>query len=484
MGVGTVCVGFLAACETGNSKDPLSDLLNKDLNARARSKAVEPARVAASENPKLADATDRALAKIAWDPLEDDRLRRAALESLFKAGGDVAANARMDALVKMPRERSREVITAVCQEAADHGWTDLIPAIVRAYSRPVKGVEDKDRAELQALRRLAPGGDVERAAFDVFAEKNPATAQVDAEAARYQRHDALNLLARLDPAAKRWRPWLDSIDASADPGLAAVVASRNDLRSVPMTGQQYEWLLSLYNPDHKENQAWWREAASAVAQLPGNEPLYLRHIEPIRWAAVNRASWLSMSRDALLEELRSRLEGRTHYLRSVDQDSVRTKDRLEQRHAELSHADLIAILVIDEQLRQAAVAGAVFRHADLDSRDKTTEYGGLLEFSPAGPPRAALYLPRGIERQGDTKFVASIDMIQASDRSLAHYHLHVPAWKAQEYSGPSDADLEYSTRYGRSCLVFTAVNENTLAVDYYQPLGVVVDLGTISRVAE
>jgi hypothetical protein len=41
-------------------------------------------------------------------------------------------------------------------------------------------------------------------------------------------------------------------------------------------------------------------------------------------------------------------------------------------------------------------------------------------------------------------------------------------------------DLAYAARQGRSCLVLTSVSSRAINVDYYQPDGVVIDLGTIT----
>ena len=42
-------------------------------------------------------------------------------------------------------------------------------------------------------------------------------------------------------------------------------------------------------------------------------------------------------------------------------------------------------------------------------------------------------------------------------------------------------DLDYAKRFGRSCLVLTFVSKNAMGVDYYQPDGARIDIGSISR---
>jgi len=159
---------------------------------------------------------------------------------------------------------------------------------------------------------------------------------------------------------------------------------------------------------------------------------------------------------------------------------------------------MLSILVIDEALHQPQVVSAVFAQAQADREDATTEYGGLLAWKKVGigaggagearKPDAAtgaasehsvvmLYMPRSAQRISDTQFTASDDMVGSGDLALAHYHFHVQKEKNAQFAGPSRADLEYADRFGRSCIVLTAVKDGVMAVDYYQRGGVVVDMG-------
>ena len=94
---------------------------------------------------------------------------------------------------------------------------------------------------------------------------------------------------------------------------------------------------------------------------------------------------------------------------------------------------------------------------------------------------ARLFAPRPASRIGDERFVASADMLRSSDRALAHYHFHVQKWGNARFAGPSTDDRVYAWRQGRTCLVFTGIRKGVLAVDYYQPNGLILDLGEITR---
>ncbi|MBZ0172669.1 MAG: hypothetical protein K8E66_09845, partial [Phycisphaerales bacterium] len=152
----------------------------------------------------------------------------------------------------------------------------------------------------------------------------------------------------------------------------------------------------------------------------------------------------------------------------------------------MSWGDLLGAAVIDDAVRAPGVAGALLQQAVLDRDDRKTEYGGVLEAVSAadgrvGGYRVVLFPPRPRDRVHDERFVASRDMLDYSDRALAHYHLQVQRDKNYKYAGPSGGDFRYARLSGRNCVVFTSVGKDRLGVDYYQPDGVVIDLGEIGR---
>lgn len=447
--------------------------------------------------------------EIAWTLSQPPKLRAAVVDSMLNDRDPaVVEEARELAKLLLPKEATREVVVVICKNAAVNGWKDFTPAIVRAYARNLPGVEETDRVERLALVDLHPGQTLEQTIFSVFISppQLPPTEGID-WTMRY-RADAWNALARIDETGAARTALLNSVDASkaADPALAAIRACGQDLRCLPITGEELTWLMSLQNPSKTENAAWWREATAAVAKVPQSftpksSPLMLRHAEPIRWAAANRPELLAMDRATLLSTLTARLANRTLFPRTVMEGKKGTalvkSERLENRAAELSWGDLIAILSIDEALREPQVVAAIFAQSTADRADRTTEYGGLLawkskETAPGDRAVVMVYMPRSAQRQGDLKFIASDDMVNASDRALAHYHFHVQTVKNAEYAGPSKADLEYAQRMGRSCAVITSVREGVMAIDYYQPgldwrsglgQGTTIDLGDLANPA-
>lgn len=193
-----------------------------------------------------------------------------------------------------------------------------------------------------------------------------------------------------------------------------------------------------------------------------------------------------MSSRDLFAELESRLETRPRNRRTAELDGY--KGRSPERPAdwadELVWADLLTILVIDDAVVTPEFARVMLQQAELDRDDKETEYGGVVEAvnntdGSVVSTRAVLFPPRPRDRVGDGQFIASRDMIEYSDRALAHYHLQVQREKNYKFAGPSSGDLRYAALSGRSCVVFTSLSRDTLGVDYYQPDGATIDLGEI-----
>lgn len=480
----------LSACAGGNNAadaPALATLREPSADLKARERALERVYRENAGDPAALAATTQTLKDIVWTPTQPGSLRVSAMRLLLNDEREATrAQARDLGRLLLPREHSREMVVLLGQTAAERGWDDYIPSLVRAYARPSRiGVKEEERAERIALERLRPGVSVTQMAFEVFMNPPEMPPSYGLDWRQRTRNDAWEVLGRLDPAGE-YRSGLLGAEAlgSNDPTLAALARGSRDLRSVLITADQLAWLVSMSNGGNSLNAAWWAEASAAVART-AQDSLELRHAEAIRWTSANRPDRLANSRDALVGELRQRLEGRRHHVRTNRDDGKPGGERLKDWEERLTWADLVVILTIDDALASEGVRAALFRQAEMDRKDTTTEYGGMMTFQVRGAvsfgkePTAVLYPPRPGQRMGDERFVASDDMIAASDCAIAHYHFHVQRIRNHEYAGPSGGDIEYAARYGRSCLVLTSVEEGVLGVDYYQPNGVVVDLGEV-----
>ncbi|MEQ8770435.1 MAG: hypothetical protein RIB60_07995 [Phycisphaerales bacterium] len=501
MVAGLVLTAMLGACRSpaySPSGDPLLDLRNPNLFTPERSDA---ARVAWSEvraGVRDRERTRGAFKDLAWSQQTPDELRLTVLELLVRDDDPAGAedSKRLVGLM-LPAEPSLAVQALLASAAAEQGWVELTPALVRSWGREIEHIDDDKRVERAALMQLHPGRDVERIVFDVFVD--PAGVGVgasDAASLRLDdrtRADAWALLSRLDPEGVRRLDMLKSAsprDADSARLVGDLLLAWRELSVLPETAMELEWLARLRGRTTESaaqrNTEWWAQTRSGVQRLGQAQRigLELRHLEPVRWASVHRPGWLVASRSELLSELDALLAGRERYARTADMNPQRpaSKERLRDWDDRLSWGDALAILTVDHAVRMPGVAASLFGHVDADRSDTTTEYGGVLEFvDDGGDARLVLFPPRARDRRDDNRFVASADMVNYSDRALAHYHMHVQSVRYAKYAGPSDGDLLYARLSGRSSLVFTSLGSDRVNVDYYQGTGAVLDLGVIEQ---
>jgi hypothetical protein len=361
--------------------------------------------------------------------------------------------------------------------------------MIRSLSRPWAGVPDVARPEYNGITALNPHKSVVEIVEEIFLNPPEETGVFGLVPADKVRADAWDLLARVDPDGSSRARLITSASADQPGPVADMRACMEDLRCLPLTGEELQWLIRLHDFRDEANRRWWGEAAAAVRALDQTKApkLQLRHIEPIRWASINRPFWVQSTKEELLSDLRQRLaHRRMDRRRARDIERWRPPpERLAEWESKLSWADCLTLLVVDDALHQKLVIDTLFAQALMDREDKTAEYGGLLRVDTVGasapPAIVVLYPPRPGTRQGDRHFVASTDMINQGSHALAHYHFHAQERRNSEYAGPSPDDLAYAARSGRTCLVFTTVSEDAMDADYYQPDGAVIDLGELNR---
>ncbi|MEX2218505.1 MAG: hypothetical protein WD749_07050 [Phycisphaerales bacterium] len=495
------CLLALCGCAAQKVSDPLTDLRDPRLSERDRERAIR-----ACWKQAEAGEIDRALVRdelktMAWAGGWSPRLRLVAIRTLL---GDTTPGADRDnrdfTRLKLPREPERRIVEALSSAAAERGWSETTPALVRSLSRHWPGIPERTRPEHAALRALNPGRTVEQVVYDTFLhppEEDAPVAVGGLRGVERVRVDAWDLLGRLDTEGTARAAMLLDRQAPPTGPVADMRAALLELRTLPVTGEELRWLVSMRDFNDPAKAAWWKQASIAVSGLDPvrGGRLGLRHLEPIRWASLHRPEWIRAPRGELLHELRSRLEGRQLVRRraSAEERWRPSPEGLRDWEARLTWADLLTILVIDEGLRDPAVVAALLAQAEMDRADTTAEYGGVLRAgdtaaesagsaaAPVPPWRAIVYPPRPGNRRGDREFVASADMIAQGDHSAAHYHFHAQDERNADYAGPSPGDLAYAARLGRTCLVLTSVEKDALNADLYQPDGVVLDLGTLRK---
>lgn len=484
-----LALAILAGCRSGTSvaeRDPLTAARESRLSVAQRTDAVKRAWAEATAGKTNRAAVRTDLKDLAWSVDLPAPVRIEALSAIFSDESSAADNQNLARLM-LPREPEPTVTARLAQEAGSRGWVETTPALVRSLSRERAKSPDAQRPEYLALRTLHPQEDVASVVKQVLLAPPKDDAGSTLASPDRIRADAWDLLKRLDPDGSVRAGILVDVErtTSSDAGLEALRAGLKDLRVAPLSGDEYLWLLELRRGRDKARSGWWSETSGVVAQLPTERVgrLQIRHLEPIRWSAKARPERLAMSRDELLSEVRSRLSKRDVIFRSRrERDAAPpAPERLSAWENRLSWGDLIAVLAVDDAVRSPGVVRSLLTQRDMDRADERAEYGGLLRVDGAGAEgfAAVLYPPREGERRGDNEFVASPDMMEQGDHALAHYHFHAQQVRYSEYAGPSPVDLGYAGRYGRTCVVFTSIGSTTLNVDYYQPDGIVLDLGII-----
>lgn len=478
----------LCAVAVAGGPDPLADAKDPRLATSDRVRAVE--KVWSSDRP--ADKRREDLKGILWVQRNAPNVRVRCLELLYQDPSDADhADTRNMLRLMVATEGDFHVLESMCAVIERERWPDLAGPLVRSWSRSVLSRPDAERCERKALAAIAGSRAVEDLVFEVFI--TPAEGVGPAlDRAEKARAAAWELLGRLDPDGARRRALLNAEPQAAKPDalLDALRSCARDLRCIPLTGSQLDWAKRL-REDTAAGKHWWTQATQALAALPPDraDGLRLRHAEPVRWASHHRPAWCRATREELLETLRQRLNGRRMHSRT-DGDSAAAivSERLADQHDKLSWGDALTILVIDEAIQAPHMAPTLWEQAVRDSKDTSTEYGGLLEAADSAGPaagersdafRVTLYPPRATSRRGDKQFVASDDMLAAGPRALAHYHFHAQRFDNGDYAGPGPGDMDYAQDQGRACLVLTPIREGRLNVDYYQAGSVRIDLGTI-----
>jgi hypothetical protein len=487
---------LVAACGCGKKStlmqdDPVRVARDRNAPQRDRLQAAKIALDRAKGDELALNATQDALDEVLWALGEAPALRAKLIRELATNPDErVVARTRRTLADLLPREPSAQVIAAVCELSAGQRWEEMTAPIVRSYSRTgIVGLgTDALRPERAALAALHPKTPIERVVYQQFL--NPpasATGKLGDWQERVQR-DAWGLLARLD-ATGGVRTELLGEDLPADVppiGKGAVEALRtakSQLRVLPESAGEFAWLLRLFGDQTPAGRTWWTATARAVRQVPSDTAIRLRHLEAVRWASEHRPAWLASDRASLVTSLALRTDGREVRLRK-NTEGAKYAQSLKEQARELTWADALCALILDESLRQPGVLERLLEQAAMDRANTTTEYGGAWERTGADPLWyvPVLYPPRPGQRPGDMVFVAPEDMAERTDTALAHYHFHAQAERNDDYAGPSPGDLNYARETGRTCLVLTSVGAGKLNADVYGETNgrpVVLDLGVL-----
>ncbi|MEL6328782.1 MAG: hypothetical protein AAFR38_03905 [Planctomycetota bacterium] len=486
---------LLCGCNSGATlQDPYIIAVESGERLTLRIEAAETLWDEAERGVRDRAVIRRALKDLAWNENQPIGLRIRSLELVFSdTTPEGEADSRALAQLMLPIIDDPLLADTIAVTAAERDWVSVTPALFRRLAEVSADEPTLERIETGALRLLHGERPLTTVAFETALRPRVIRdSRVEDRRARARRA-AFDVLGRLDPDGVRTRSLVgayepDGLEPEVDLLVATIARGMDQLRVVPRTGREVEWIEQIMDGDDVASAAWREDVSAAVARVDaGRVPrVEMRQLEPIRWVVAHRPEWLDATRAELLSTAEARLEGRNTNRRTSELgiDRSRLRERLDDWSATMTWGDLITLLVLDEAVRSPDVVRQFFAHTARDRDDVSTEYGGILLAGPDSRPglfRAQLFVPRVGDRISDNLFIASEAMIASGRRALAFYHLQVARSRNSKFAGPSPTDLAFVRRTGRTGIVATSITPDRLGIDYYQPDGVIVDLGEIRR---
>ena len=149
---------------------------------------------------------------------------------------------------------------------------------------------------------------------------------------------------------------------------------------------------------------------------------------------------------------------------------------LDQPH--LTAQDRISLRLVQTALSSSDIRKSLFRARDLDFEDRSTEWGGTLDWGDDGWFIEAAPGQSGVD---DTVFERRPSDFRKMFRGAIPFHFHARNLNMSAVAGPGGTDLQAAESHGVPALVITSLSEDRLQVDWYRRGGVVVDLGEIER---
>ncbi|MEX0777733.1 MAG: hypothetical protein WD042_18675 [Phycisphaeraceae bacterium] len=453
-----VAAAWLSGCAAQVFERPLAVMLDREAVPCWR---LDAARQAGGD-PALATQYQAALESLLFDPGHPYDLRCFAVDELVRLD---ESRFRQQVQQRITDLSDRQTLAYVCRYAVGAAWVGFTGPAIRSLARADEEPDADVRPQCAAIEALHPGQSVEHVVHEALANVQQ-TYGIDVQVAAwtlvnrwYAPQAVVALLVRMPQHT---------------PLVINLMACHRDLHALPTNREGVFWLLTLRDGRHR---AFWEAAKARVAGLDPAQArgLELRHMGVL--LQLDQAT-LQVGADQLRRRAAEVLARRT---RTAKLEAGRD----EQLLASLCWADLATLLMLDQAVRQPTVAAALFAQADADFADKSTEHGGVIAARRGSAADQAWQIVAmsfpPLTRRHDMMFLPSPEMIEQLYTSLAHYHFHAHQHDNVEAAGPGRSDLALADRLRANCLVFTFIDRDYLHVSYYQPGGIVIDLGTLAR---
>lgn len=450
----------LTSCGPTPVDDPISVLLDRERDpVRRLAAAKQINRLTDLPNPSHAVEV---LHRLLWSDRHPTELRLWAMGRLIEHDAE--------SFWRIAQRRIREVdlwpvLSPLIDRAVERRNPDFTGALVRSLTRESTNYADAKRPERNAIEALNPGLTLEQVVWKVFVSEDGSTTTS-------ARVDAWTLTHRLI-GADRARELLLNTD-SRHP-LILDLQSATWLNVLPANREGILWLMQARG---ESGGSFWTQAQQLAQQLNESQRLglELRHLPVLIHSDL---SAIQQNKTAALTGLTHKLARSTVTTRQEPGVAMRLPSESLSDHAStLCFADLLTIHRILDALSDRVLVFALFNQADQDLVDTTTEHGGVLIGN--NNQMQAKSIPPVI-RSHDQMFYSSDTLIKQMYTGLAHYHFHAQQHANEAYAGPGAGDLKFIESLRANAVVFTFLDRDTLGVDYYQPGGVVIDLGVIRR---
>jgi hypothetical protein len=458
----------LGGCDISPTvEDPVTTLNSPSLTGAQHTKALE----LLAETPADDEQANRALERAIGNEGYTLPIREQALDLLARRN---LAQAQRTLRLTLPNAKAWAWVERACQIIAERGWTELTPALISSWGRPVIFQQDDDqRPEYLALVQLYGHDQVIDVVFDLFVKSR----SVGEQGLRTRCWDLLYRLGQRE----RLQALLNSAEVPADDVmLLDLQAASRDFGLLPHNREEILWLRKLRQPDHGD---FWARAARVCQTLPADRrgELEIRDLPILVSASLHDPDLLAQSPEQLYERVEAFVTRQKHHTQESNFEGFAggMGERLGAVRQQLTWGDMAAMLIAIRAMQVAEVRAHLFDYAQRDRDDPTTEYGGVIALDEQNRFEILEFPP--VIREHDQKFIASQEMLNAAYVGIFHFHLHVQKVKNDRFAGPGFGDSNYADNTRANCLVFTSINQDTLNVDYYRYGRVVVDLGEIKR---
>lgn len=220
-----------------------------------------------------------------------------------------------------------------------------------------------------------------------------------------------------------------------------------------------------------------------ASQAIGLKPLTnLDHAHLATWDGVAPCAPCSTFSDWATAKLAARAPN-PRKLRTPQSPPRRRQDATRRRplgldQLQLTEWDQLSLRLVQTALDSKEVRTKLFNTRDFDIEDRSTEWGGTLDWRVDG---WIVESAPGQSNADDGVFHRCPSDFRKIFDGAIPFHFHARGLDMSAVAGPGGTDLQAAESHGVPALVITSLSKDRLQIDWYRRGGLVVDLGEIKR---